>query len=555
MNDSNHPEGKVEKAFIGRGCDQLWNAFIFMLFRFRLSLRLRIVVNSIVLPFPAFLQFLFFYDPEYIISFFLCLTFLLSVFFLSRIRLFFSTPLVIASMMYSIYIVLYSKSPGATAIIAVYNTRIEAIYGFMKSPMMITGILVFAVLMFLYTRLILIVDGSDREMEPLKWKSRLVLVGVMLATVFTYLPIRGHLQMAYPFSVVYDSSSYLKIVSRMKKVAERKYKFSGSLEPYFNKESGNYILIVGESERRGHWSLYGYQRKTNVYLQEIIDEHPRNFILFKEYTAIGQTTYPNLMSIFSVIPSRHFHHIPDYPSFTRILSNVSFKVYFVSTYNNIFNTFIGADQNIFVKSGDDLSLLPEIKKILEDRTAQKKFIIVHLRGSHMAFCDYRFTYEDYIFPSADKIVDKYDNSITHTSEFLKEMAKTVISAASPVCAWYMPDHGENLNDFGDGDYGHGESDFTRYEIELPSVMFFNDSFTGTNPELKMIEKNNSHKISHSNVAHTFFGLTGIYPSEYLEEFDLSSPYYKYEEPYLVNSDLFPFKYSRVKIKGLSDSRK
>lgn len=170
----------------------------------------------------------------------------------------------------------------------------------------------------------------------------------------------------------------------------------------------------------------------------------------------------------------------------------------------------------------------------------------------MAFSNYTFSYRDYIFPGKNQIVDKYDNSIVHTSKLLGELAEMVIASDSPICAWYMPDHGEILNDFGDGIYGHGTSDFAKYEIELPSVMFFNDSFAENNSELKMIGKNNRDKISHSNVSHTFFGLTGIYPSEYLKEFDLASPYYKYEDPYLISSDLFPLKYSRANIRGQSE---
>ncbi len=543
MNDSNPSGENTRKSAFRRGWNYFENILSSILYKLHLSKRQRIIINSVIIAFPAMMQYIFFSDQEYIISFFIYFTVVLTVFLTSRVRLIFSFPLVIASMIFSIYITIYHRSIGATAIIAIFNTRTEAIHGFIKSPKMITGMIALVIFLLLYIRVIMIGNRNEKKIL-VKGKSRIVLVGAVLVSLFVFLSMRENLMKAYPFSVLYDSRSYISIVSRMKDTAKKEYRFTGSLEPNFKNEVGNYILIVGETERRANCSLYGYGRKTNIFLQKIIGEHPRNFILFKDYTSTGQTTYPSLMSIFSVIPSKYFQKIPDYPSFTRILANISFKVYFVSTYNNIFQTFIGADQNIIINSDDDLSLINgALTNILNDRTIQKKFIIVHLRGSHLAFSNYNFKYSDYLSKGTDQIIEKYDNSIVHTSQMLSNIANIVISTDYPTCVWYMPDHGENLNDFGDNDYGHGEGGFTKYEIELPSVMFFNDSFSATNPELKRVMVNSMNKTSHSNVSHTFFGLVGIYPSEYLEELDLSSPNYRYDEPYLINSDLFPIRYS------------
>jgi glucan phosphoethanolaminetransferase (alkaline phosphatase superfamily) len=117
----------------------------------------------------------------------------------------------------------------------------------------------------------------------------------------------------------------------------------------------------------------------------------------------------------------------------------------------------------------------------------------------------------------------------------------------PICVWYLPDHGEVINDFGDGNYGHGCSGFKRYEIELPSLIFFNDAFSAINPKIKTVFENRISMTSHSNVSHTIMGLCGVYPKEYKAKYDLSSPKFTYEEPYLIDVDLFPIRYSKAEI--------
>ena len=451
------------------------------------------------------------------------------------------------SFIYTVFLVIYKKSLGATSIMALMNTKTEVMFDFTVSPKMIPQTLLFVIVFILYFRFIILKGkGDDKEMLVEK-NSRYLSITIMIATsVFSFF---GYTYMikAYPFSMSYDSSTYVKIISQMKKNADKKYHFEGRLQPGFNDLKGTFILIVGESSRRASWGLYGYHRNTNAFLKKEFDKHPDNFILFKDYIATAQTTYPSLMSIFSVMPSKDFMDIPRHPSFVRILKTASYKTYFLSTYGNIFLNFINTDETIITKTGDDLDLIPDLRIILDARNIDKKLIVMHLRGSHFAFSEYKYTYNDYIFPSGNDVKDKYANSILHTDLFLRNTANLIMGEKEPVCVWYMPDHGENLNDLNDGNYGHGCSGFTRYEIELPSLMFFNDAFLKDNPKIKEVMENKNTMISHSNVSHTVLGLCGVYPKEYKGKHDLSSLSFQYEEPYLIDVDLFPIKYSRAEI--------
>lgn len=517
-------------------------------FEYHISVKLKIFLNSLIIVLPALVQFLFFDEPEYLLSFILCFSFASSAFLLTRARLILTLPFVIISFIYTVFLVIYKKSLGATSIMALMNTKTEVMFDFTVSPKMIPQAILFILVFIMYLRFI-ILKGKDDDKEVLVAKNnRYLPITIMIATsVFFFFGYKSMIK-AYPFSLSYDSSTYVKIISQMKETAEKRYRFEGRLQSGFKEKEETFILIVGESSRRASWNLYGYKRNTNAFLKKEIEKHPANFIIFKDYIATAQTTYPSLMSIFSVMPSKDFMDIPKQPSFVRILKNASYKTYFLSTYSNIFMNFINADEDIITQREDeDLDLIPVLKKILDDKKIRKKLIIMHLKGSHFAFSEYKYTYKDYIFPSGNTFKDKYANSILNTDLFLRNIASTIIEEKEPVCVWYMPDHGENLNDLNDGNYGHGCSGFTRYEIELPSLMFFNDSFLEENLSIKTVMDNKNTMISHSNVSHTVMGLCGVYPKEYKGKYDLSSPAFTYEEPYLIDVDLFPIRHSKAEI--------
>lgn len=541
----NQPENSLNhKSFLNSRYEYLRHLCL----KYHICFKLKILINCFIIVLPAFVQYLLFDEPGYLISFVLCFCFLISAFFLTRARLILTLPLAILSFVYTFFLVVYHKSLGTTSIMALMNTEVDVMFNFTVSPIMVTATIIFVLAFAMYFRFI-ILKGADDDNEVLIPKGKGYIPATVMVSTFVFIMLGyGYMTEAYPFSMFNDSTTYVKIVSEMKKTADKRYDFEGTLRPGYKEGKGSFILIIGETDRRASWSLYGYERETNAFLKADIDKHPENFILFNNYIATAQTTYPSLMSIFSVIPAKDFVQIPRHPSFVRILKNLGYGTYFVSTYENIFMNFINADQNIIIKDEVDTALIPVLKTILNSEKGAKKLIVVHLRGSHCAFSQYKYAYGDYIFPNKNSISDKYDKSIMCTDMFLKGISELVMSEKNPLCAWYMPDHGENLNDSGDRNFMHGCGGFTKYEIELPSVMIFNDRFMESTPEIKTLNGNRDILLSHSNVSHTVMGICGVYPREYQSKYDASSGGFRYEEPYLVDVDLFPVRYSNARIK-------
>ena len=339
-NNSNH------RNLLNTGYDILEHICL----RYHICVKSKILLNSLIITLPAFVQYLLFDEPEYLLSFILCFSFTASAFLLTRARLILTLPFAIISFIYTFFLVIYRKSLGATSIMALMNTQVDVMFNFTVSPTMITATLIFAIAFSMYLRFI-ILKGKDDDNEVLLPKNkRYIPITIMVATTFFFLFEYAYVVRAYPFSMSADSTTYVKIVSEMKTTAEKRYDFKGTLRPGHRESKGSFVLIVGESARRASWSLYGYERRTNAFLKHEIDERPDNFILFKDYIATGQTTYPSLMSIFSVVPAKDFIHIPEHPSFVGILGNLDYETYFVSTYDNIFRNFINAKENIIISA-------------------------------------------------------------------------------------------------------------------------------------------------------------------------------------------------------------
>ena len=99
-----------------------------------------------------------------------------------------------------------------------------------------------------------------------------------------------------------------------------------------------------------------------------------------------------------------------------------------------------------------------------------------------------------------------------------------MEADKPLVMLYASDHGEYLNDYGDGFYGHGyRNHLTRFEIDVPFFLAVNERFIRDYPtEFAEMYKRTELGVSHDNVSHTLLGLMGIYDATYQPEFDLSS---------------------------------
>jgi heptose-I-phosphate ethanolaminephosphotransferase len=124
-----------------------------------------------------------------------------------------------------------------------------------------------------------------------------------------------------------------------------------------------------------------------------------------------------------------------------------------------------------------------------------------------------------------------------------------MSQNAPGLILYASDHGENLNDFGDGNVGHGTREFTRFEFEIPFIIYFNDSFLKRFPDKAgHIRKLKKAPISQDNISHTFLGVAGILDKRYYRpEEDLSSPLFRTHTRYVIDENMNVYRFDSLNL--------
>ncbi|MBO4646408.1 MAG: sulfatase-like hydrolase/transferase [Bacteroidales bacterium] len=255
------------------------------------------------------------------------------------------------------------------------------------------------------------------------------------------------------------------------------------------------VLIIGESCNRNHLSLYGYNRNTNPKLSK------RNDILvFDDVIAPYSYTMASLLHLMS---ESHIEKEQDISSCTLlhdVFSSAGYKTFWLSNQspigvwdNAVFSIAQLSDACQFVNlSGNssfestqiasyDEQLLPLLLHSLNDDPVSRKWIVLHLMGSHSQY-DKRYppSFEQFAGGSGkrQRTIDAYDNSVLYNDYVVNSAFDIIAQYAEQhpeerVTALYFSDHGENVYDDGDN-AGHDYSDtIPRSIAEIPFIVWTN----------------------------------------------------------------------------------
>ncbi|MDU8923681.1 phosphoethanolamine transferase [Pasteurellaceae bacterium LIM206] len=218
----------------------------------------------------------------------------------------------------------------------------------------------------------------------------------------------------------------------------------------------DYVLIIGESARKDYHHAYGYPADNTPFMSHA------NGILIDGFTSGGTNTIASLKLMLTKPDTQTWQG--NYAlNVIDLVKSAGYKTYWISNqgYLGEFDTPISAianksDETIFLKSGDsansntsDFALLPRFAQVLDQPTADKRFIVLHLYGSHPITCDRLNDYPK-IYP--DEKVDKkyfnvncYVSSIKKTDEVIRrvyeELVKNEQKSHRTFSMIYFSDHG------------------------------------------------------------------------------------------------------------------
>ncbi len=334
------------------------------------------------------------------------------------------------------------------------------------------------------------------------------------------------------------------------------YLFEGDLESLVD---SNMVLVVGEASRRSSMSIYGGDDETTPVLENFQRKHPDNLLLFDDAISAATFTRVSVPSLLSTATAEEYLKVADYPSIIRILRSAGFHTEVLSNqerggyYNGLTTALLSESNSLgfsgWRNRGHDENLLPLIERYLKKSIAKPQFLMIHLSGSHF---DYRQRYPStHRHFSPDTMENAYKNSIRYTDYILGEIITMLMDQVEPFAMLYVSDHGEYVNDFGDGLYGHDMRKMTRFESEVPFLIVFNSAFSERHHQkIQRMRPRSSTAISHDNVSHIILGLLGAEDVNFYEaDLDISSLDFKANIRHQVNQDLEIVRYTDVEFDG------
>ncbi|HHR5277775.1 TPA: sulfatase-like hydrolase/transferase [Salmonella enterica subsp. enterica] len=229
-----------------------------------------------------------------------------------------------------------------------------------------------------------------------------------------------------------------------------------SIIPDFNEsitgkaESGNntIVIVMGESSLFSRYSIYGYPKLTSPDLQKIFTQ-PKSCIVRNVHSSAPETR-DSLAMTFSFSTPESDTNLFKNKSIIEMAKANGYKTWWIDSQEleGLFSSkygFIARKSDVVrLTNGHDEHLVPMLTDALEDTSAPKKFIIVHLLGNHKPYHNYDAE-DKKALPGAEE----YDLTIHKTDRVVSSLFNDVAKHSNNYIFLYTSDHGEVVNK------GHG----------------------------------------------------------------------------------------------------
>lgn len=266
------------------------------------------------------------------------------------------------------------------------------------------------------------------------------------------------------------------------------------------------VLVIGESARRDHFSLYGYGKETNPYTA-------RDSV--KAYVADASATYTRagVKAILEHKDTPKLHEIlPNY--LERAGVDVSWRtsnwgeppVHTEKYYRkeDLKARFPGADDRF------DGILLEGLREDILASGSDKVFVVIHTYTNHGPAYNTNYPPEFEVFTpvcntvemsrtSPEELFNAYDNSVVYADYLMHSVIEVLRSLPDRRgCMLFVSDHGESLGE--NNLYMHGVpmAMAPREQVEIPFVVWAPDM------KMKTLDKVGQHHVFHSVLR--FFGI-------------------------------------------------
>ena len=297
-----------------------------------------------------------------------------------------------------------------------------------------------------------------------------------------------------------------------------------------NKNTPNtLVLVIGESTNKQRMSLYGYHRETTPRLSALRNE----LLVFDNVYAPRPYTVETLEQVLSFADEKHPELHLEKPTLLNLMKQAGYKSYWITNQqtqtqrNTLLTTFSKqADEQIYLNNNRsqnssqyDRVVIKPFEKILHNRE-QKKFIIIHLMGTHRAY-HYRYPERFNVFNNRmgqplwirnrrqSRDYNEYDNAILYNDFIISTLIQKFKESNNNGFLLYFSDHGEEVYD--DPRYlfaGRNEAAPTSSMYTVPFIVWRSDSWQKKN-QLVATQKIAYRAYTLSDVIYTWSDLAGI----------------------------------------------
>jgi len=299
-------------------------------------------------------------------------------------------------------------------------------------------------------------------------------------------------------------------------------------------------IVIGETARRDHMSLYGYNINTTPFLDSL---YQTKSIDFRFYNGIAPAplTSEALRIILSFASPLHGEPFYTNKNSVELARDAGYTTYWISNHDKIAlgDGYVGSisSRSDFTSFRDrfhngrleDMNLLGQVSANLKKEVNQLFFI--HLIGSHNTYKERYDAIDEKSIPGAGIVTD-YDRSIHHTDRVLREIYRIMENDTSSVIL-YFSDHGEVI--------GKGHSMGWQQDYCVPFLLISNDT-TIVNSDY-IIDKYVDDKTNLINTSSTIYILSEILGYQVADELIKKS---KSDGKYVLNKVYLPEKYSNIK---------
>jgi len=483
------------------------------------------------------------------------------------------------------YFVIYGQEFSQSVLFVMFesnaNEASEYLSQYFSLKIILVALVYTAVAIFLWTRLRPIyVPSPWRWLVPFALLYGLILHPIVVNSVINHKPfektldgLASRMEPAAPWQFISGYYQYRQQLSSLNSMLNK----NDALAPLanFKDSSGDaprtLVLVIGESTQRGRMSLYGYPRETTPELDALHKTDPA-LTVFNNVVTSRPYTIEILQQALTFANEKNPDLYLTKPSLMNMMKQAGYKTFWITNQQTMTarNTML----TVFSKQTDkqfymnqqrtqsareyDTNVLAPFKEVMAD-PAPKKFIIVHLLGTHIK---YKFRYPENqgffdgktdglppgLNPDEQESYNDYDNANRYNDRVVASLIKDYKATDPNGFLLYFSDHGEEVYDTPPHKtQGRNELNPTRHMYTVPFLLWTSPKWQAAHP--RDFSADVDRKYSSSELIHTWSDLAGLSYDGYDPTRAITSPEFKpmtrwignpYKKNALIDYDSLPY---------------